>query len=140
MNDYKIIDVTDEHIKEAFALARKVFLVCDAADYSLQGIGADHHASLIFVDLNYQKKGIARALMDEIITRLRVGQMDKITLNSTPYAVGFYQRYGFVATGAHREKHRVLYMPMEIYYNEKGVELIDSSIKTLHLCCMGSCH
>ena len=76
-------------------------------------IGANNHISLLFVDKNNHKKGIAKALINEIVVRLKYKNVDKITLNSTPYALGFYQKMGFISTGPEAIKHRVKYTPME---------------------------
>ena len=76
-------------------------------------IGANNHISLVFVDKNNHKNGIAKALINEMVVRLKDKNVDKITLNSTPYAIGFYQKVGFISTGPEVIKHGVKYTPME---------------------------
>ena len=52
-------------------------------------------SSLLFVDSEYQRKGIATALMSKIANELKIRGYDKIVLNSSPYGLAFYTRFGF---------------------------------------------
>ena len=51
--------------------------------------------SLLFVDSEYQRKGIATAMMNKIAGELKVRGYDKIVLNSSPYGLAFYEDFGF---------------------------------------------
>ena len=51
--------------------------------------------SLLFVDSEYQRKGIATALMSKIASELKMRGYDKIVLNSSPYGLAFYKHFGF---------------------------------------------
>ena len=51
--------------------------------------------SLLFVDSEYQRKGIATALMNKIAEELKCRGYDKIVLNASPYGLTFYKNYGF---------------------------------------------
>ena len=77
-------------------------------------IDAKDHISLCFVDKKYHKRGIARALMREMIARQKAKCTERITLNSTPYAVPFYQSMGFTQTAPRVMKHGIEYTPMEL--------------------------
>lgn len=77
-------------------------------------ISVRNHISLVFVDKNYHKKGIASKLINEIINRLRLNNVDKIKLNSSPYAIEFYEKVGFAATDVEQIKNGIRYTPMEI--------------------------
>ncbi len=51
--------------------------------------------ALLFVESEYQRKGIATAMMSKIADELRMRGYDKIVLNSSPYGLPFYKQYGF---------------------------------------------
>lgn len=51
--------------------------------------------SLLFVDSEHQRKGIATAMMSKIASELKKRGYDKIVLNSSPYGLSFYKRFGF---------------------------------------------
>lgn len=76
-------------------------------------ISKSNHVSLFFVDNNYHRRGIGKALFVELITRLQNLNVDEITLNSTPCAVPFYEKVGFIKNGDRIKKHGVLYTPMK---------------------------
>ena len=52
--------------------------------------------SLLFVDSEHQRKGIATALMSKIASELKRRGYDKVVLNSSPYGLAFYKRFGFM--------------------------------------------
>ena len=52
--------------------------------------------SLLFVDSEHQRKGIATAMMSKIASELKVRGYDKIVLNSSPHGLAFYKRFGFM--------------------------------------------
>jgi GNAT superfamily N-acetyltransferase len=54
---------------------------------------------LLFVDGAYHRQGIATALLSDIVCSLKLRGFDKITLESSPYALPFYLYYGFLQTG-----------------------------------------
>ncbi len=51
--------------------------------------------SLLFVDGEYQRKGIATSMMSKIASELKMRGYDKIVLNSSPYGLPFYKQFGF---------------------------------------------
>ena len=51
--------------------------------------------SLLFVDGEYQRKGIATSMMSKIASELKMRDYDKIVLNSSPYGLPFYKHFGF---------------------------------------------
>ncbi len=51
--------------------------------------------SLLFVDSEYQRKGIATDLMRKAAGELKKRGYDKILLNSSPYGLSFYEYFGF---------------------------------------------
>ena len=51
--------------------------------------------SLLFVDSEYQRKGIATAMMSRVAGELKMQGYDKIVLNSSPHGLAFYKCFGF---------------------------------------------
>lgn len=51
--------------------------------------------SLLFVDSDYHRNGIATAMMNKVSGELKKRGYDKIVLNSSPYGLSFYEHYGF---------------------------------------------
>ena len=71
-----------------------VALVDDKVVGMLETYGTNR-ISLLFVDSEYQRKGIATAMMRKIASELKMRGYDKIVLNSSPYGISFYIHFGF---------------------------------------------
>ncbi len=69
---------------------------------------AHGHISLLFVEKQHHKKGIARRLV-ETATRGNT----TVTVNSSPYAVHIYKRLGFVSTDSEQLLNGIRYTPMK---------------------------
>lgn len=90
------------------------------------------HISMLFVDKNYHKQGIASKLfkMSKLYCRENNKELQAITVNSSPYAVGFYQKLGFKETNKEQIVDGIRFTPMklEIYnlkeYEEKYAEYL----------------
>ncbi|MDD6571071.1 MAG: GNAT family N-acetyltransferase [Thermoflexaceae bacterium] len=67
------------------------------------------HVSLFFVDENYHRQGIGRAMFEYMIS---LTKPEKLTVHAAPYAVEAYKRLGFVATDSERTEDGVRYTPM----------------------------
>jgi len=71
------------------------------------------HISLLFVDKEYHRKGIAHALYQKVIDYYwRNGECLEITVNSSLYAVEVYKRLGFEVSGTEQEKNGIRFVPM----------------------------
>lgn len=72
------------------------------------------HISLLFVDEKYHRHGIGRALVKYLTEYLlsEVG-VSKVTVNSSPYGVGFYHKLGFRDIRSEEKKDGIIYTPME---------------------------
>lgn len=72
------------------------------------------HISLLFVDEQYHRQGIGRALMgfltNYLLTEVGAGY---VTVNSSPYGVGFYHKLGFKDLRPEEEKDGIIYTPMK---------------------------
>lgn len=74
------------------------------------------HISLLFVDERYHRQGIGSALirgMGDYL--LRENQIDRITVNASPYGTVFYHKLGFKDLGPEQESEGIRYTPMEFY-------------------------
>ena len=69
----------------------------------------DSHIALFFVRVQYQGRGIGKALF-RWVSSAAVGPL---TVNSSPYAEKIYQRLGFLPTGPEQVKDGIRYTPME---------------------------
>lgn len=72
------------------------------------------HISLLFVDEAYHRQGVGRGLMKYLADYLRmeVGA-ERVTVNSSPYGVGFYHKMGFRDIRPEEMKDGIIYTPME---------------------------
>ncbi len=73
-----------------------------------------NHISLLFVNGKYHRRGIGTALLDYI--RLYCSEYEgqtEMTVNSSPYAVEFYRKYGFAVMGPEQLSDGITYTPMK---------------------------
>lgn len=72
------------------------------------------HISLLFVDAAYHRQGIGRALIKCLTDYLlaEVGA-DRVTVNASPYGVGFYHKMGFHDLRPEETRDGITYTPME---------------------------
>lgn len=74
----------------------------------------DSHISLLFVDEKYHRQGIGRALVQYVKSYLVSGnRVSHVTVNSSPYGVGFYHKLGFRDVRPQEQKDGIIYTPME---------------------------
>lgn len=73
------------------------------------------HISLLFVDADYHGYGIGSALI-KFVSKYAVEEegVDRLTVNSSPYAVSFYHNRGFKDTGTETIADGITFTPMEI--------------------------
>ena len=76
----------------------------------------DEHISLLFVDKGYQGRGISRGLFERAMVRSLKAEPDvrEISVNSSSYAVGVYERLGFERCGPKERKNGISYIPMKL--------------------------
>lgn len=72
------------------------------------------HISLLFVAKKFQRRGIARQLFSAVVDDVKEHGIKEITVNSSPYAVMVYKKFGFVETGSEQEKDGIWFTPMRI--------------------------
>lgn len=75
-----------------------------------------NHISLLFVDKDYHRKGIAAALIKTVQDNLlRNTEYEKMTVNASPYGIPFYEKMGFKSTGEQTVIQGMIITPMELY-------------------------
>jgi predicted GNAT family N-acyltransferase len=89
------------------------------ADTELAGmieIRENKYVSLLFVDKQYQGKGIARQLFEKAVEnciQYNPG-LDKFYVHASPYSIPIYKSMGFKENGTMQEENGIKYLPMEI--------------------------
>ncbi len=74
----------------------------------------DSHIALIFVDPEYQRKGIGKNLIDEAIKRClnRNSDLSEVTVSSSPNSKKFYEEDGFEVLGDEINEEGMRFTPM----------------------------
>jgi ribosomal protein S18 acetylase RimI-like enzyme len=85
-------------------------------DGKIVGMGALrslNHISLLFVDKAYHRQGIGRELVRALQREaFKSTQSCRITVNSAPYAIGFYETLGFIKTQELAKADGIEFLPM----------------------------
>lgn len=74
------------------------------------------HIALFFVDGAYHRQGVGRLLFSALLAD---SDKDKITVNSSLYAVGIYEKLGFIKTAESQTESGIRFVPM-VYGNHRG--------------------
>jgi len=79
------------------------------------------HVCLLFVDADYQRKGIARRLWQDALRKCldRVPSLTQVSVNSSPYAISVYEKLGFKAVKEEQVVNGIRFTPMVIDIREK---------------------
>lgn len=72
------------------------------------------HISLFFVNKDFHRKGIGKALFQYMLKESNSGEK---TVNSSPYAQEIYHKLGFVSLDVEQIRNGIRYIPM-IYINK----------------------
>lgn len=71
--------------------------------------------SLLFVDGDYHRRGVGRKLLETMTRYLKEEAGEpSVTVQSSPFAVGFYHRLGFYDTSGERTVAGIRTTPMEL--------------------------
>ena len=72
------------------------------------------HISLLFVDKNSQKQGVAKQLFDVVLGVVKEdSECKEITVNSSPYAAAVYEHLGFIKIDEQQELNGIIFVPMK---------------------------
>lgn len=111
--DYIAPDALAEHVKENCS---SIVALADDQIVGLIEVRNHDHISLLFVDENYQQRGISRELLKRAIElcQKHAPHVTELTVNSSPYAVPIYARLGFEQTGPEEIRNGVRFTPMTL--------------------------
>ena len=137
-------------LPQALALVERVFMAFEAPDYSDEGVetfrtfirdaaavssltfyGAlehgvflgvlatrvNSHIALFFVDAAQQGRGVGRALFEAAKSACR---SDRMTVNSSPYAVEIYRHLGFSPILSEQVRDGIRYTPMQFIFQKES--------------------
>ena len=82
------------------------------------------HIALLFVDAQWQRKGIGRKLIEVALEDCKGSTM---TVNSAPFAHGFYKEVGFEDTDVEQLTNGIRYIPMNKINSLKNNPLFNVS-------------
>lgn len=107
--------ITDEELFHSFLQGKYLMLVATDNDRIIgaASVRDGNHLSLLFVDEKYHYQGVGSSLMSRFCHFLKyeAGEED-ITLKAAPYAVEFYRKIGFWATGPEEHYSGIKVTPM----------------------------
>ena len=120
---YSFID--KKYIKKQLSSGNMLMLVARTDNNKILGtigVSAENHISLLFVDKKFHRKGIGTNLLKYVIKVCKYNDenLGKITVNSSPYAIGFYHNYGFEDLSELQESDGIVYLPMVFYVNDNS--------------------
>lgn len=79
------------------------------------GVKENNHLYHLFVSEKFQRQGIAGKLWQFSMEKcLAKGNPGEFTVNSSMYALGVYEKFGFVAVSGPMEKGGVVFVPMKL--------------------------
>lgn len=105
-------------MRERVETKRFLAWVCLAGEAIVGMLGASPapeggHINLLFVDGSHHRKGIARALVEAMLSHYHEQEVTgKITVNSSPYAVEAYGRLGFQKIKEEQTVNGIRFIPM----------------------------
>ncbi|HVY55431.1 MAG TPA: GNAT family N-acetyltransferase [Thermodesulfobacteriota bacterium] len=132
-NEFVAPDFPDEGIDEFFSYANprslkkrsegSHFVLVAEPDGVLAGmieVREMRHVSMLFVDKAFHRKGIGKGLFQAALERIySEGPIpEMLTVNSSRFAVPFYERLGFVRSGDEEIIHGVIHIPMALRLRE----------------------
>ncbi len=109
--------LTDNELYHMFtAGSYRLFCAFDAGRMvGMITLRGGQHISLLFVDENYQHRGIGAALIQAAGQFVCGRSGCRLTVNAAPDAVGFYHNVGFLDTDTERLADGIRYVPMEFF-------------------------
>lgn len=78
----------------------------------------NNRISLMFVDSDYQRQGVATELMSRMVCELKMSGFDRIVLNSSPNGLLFYKHFGFTIIETEKNINTPWKTPMSYTLNE----------------------
>lgn len=88
--------------------------VIDAQIVGVMAVREESHLFHFFVAESWQGKGLARSFWEHARQRAATVGIQRITVNSSLFAVPIYERFGFNKLGEKRETKGIAYVPMVV--------------------------
>lgn len=88
------------------------------------------HIQSFYVDSAYHRRCIGTVLLNHMVCELKMRGFNKITLDSSPYGLPFYLKYGFTPTGVEQKTDGFIGTPMAYEPNEIWDVLDENGNKT----------
>jgi len=104
----------EDRLKD-FSIYKQRLMVVALVDGKVVGMletYGTNRISLLFVDSEYQRKGIATAMMSKVASELKMQGYDEIVLNSSPHGLPFYEHFGFTVEEEERNPDTPWKTPM----------------------------
>lgn len=116
IDEFKSQIIESKDFKSKFDTGEQIMIGAFNNDkiIGILSISVRNHISLLFVDKNYHRNKVGTKLLNEIIIQSRLKGISKIKLNSSPYALPFYLKFGFVKTDSEKIRNGIQYTPMEL--------------------------
>ena len=109
--------VHDDMLRKMFVVGQyQLFVAVDGDRYAgMLSLRDRKHISLLFVDEDYHRHGVATALLNYVRRyALYEEGVDRLTVNSSPYAIGFYHKKGFKDLQPETVADGIRFTPMEL--------------------------
>ena len=108
--------VKGKELKQLFLLGEYEALgaFIDDVIVGIIGVRKRTHISLLFVEPVYHHQGIATALIKEVAREMKYRGYSEMTVNSSPYAVQFYHKLGFIDDSHEISADGIRYTPMTV--------------------------
>jgi len=83
-------------------------------------VKGNSHISMLYVEKAFHKKGVAKELIRIALEKVFSNNInhDNITVNSSRYAVPFYERLGFLQFEEEKSIYSVIHIPMIVKYSK----------------------
>ena len=115
--------VNDDMLRKMFLAGHyQLFVAVFEGKYlGMLSLREKKHISLLFVDGDCHGNGIGKALIRFVSKYvLEEEGIDKMTVNASPYALGFYHKMGFVDLREEMEADGIIFTPMELSLVKKS--------------------
>lgn len=107
--------ITDSGLKRMYIMGAYQMLAafCEGRMIGMITLRNEVHISLLFVDKQYHRKGVGKALIFALAKYVKeeIGKT-VLTVNASPYGVGFYHRLGFLDVGPQKQQDGIIFTPM----------------------------
>lgn len=112
--------ITDNKLFRSFLGNRYLlFVACRGTEIvGMISVRNENHISLLFVDSEFHRQGVGRALLEYVFQYLKERGYYSVTVFAAPYGVDFYHKIGFRDLGPERYQDGISYTPMECVFRD----------------------